>query len=170
MNPAAHRAAQALTVVLAVLTRFPTDAAELVLNVLPAVTRLLQIGVPFTQPAMVTAVLTELSNLVTPVAAVQAALQEEAPVVPVGEVRAVEALTDVPEVHKGVTVSGSATILAFPEHSGLAVLEMSVGMPYRMLKFIAMLQEHIYAKEAATEVLTNATKTRLNVWLNMQAI
>ncbi len=69
MNPAAHRAVpipQAL--VPAALTRFPTVAAELADVVNLVVIATLRTGVPFTRHVMATAVLTELSNLVTHVA------------------------------------------------------------------------------------------------------
>ena len=69
INPAARRAVpipQAL--VPAALIRFPTVAAELADVVNLVAVRLLIIGAPFTRHVMATAVLTELSNLVTHVA------------------------------------------------------------------------------------------------------
>ena len=63
------------------LIPFLMAAAVLVHDVNLVVTHLLQTGVPSTQPVTAIAAKTELSNLVIHVAAVQVALQEEAPVV-----------------------------------------------------------------------------------------
>ena len=63
------------------LIPFRMAAAVLVHDVNLVVTHLLQTGVLFTQPVTAIVVVTELSNLVIHVAAVQVALQEEAPVV-----------------------------------------------------------------------------------------
>ena len=57
----------------------------------------------------------------------------------------------------------------YKEHNGLVAPE-AAGMLFKMLKFIVMLQELIFAKGAVTEVLTNAIKIRQNVRLNMPAI
>ena len=81
MNPAARRAVPIPQVLVPVaLTRFPTVAAELADVVNLVVIATLRTGVPFTRHVMATAVLTELSNLVTRVAEDQdAAAREEAP-------------------------------------------------------------------------------------------
>ena len=80
MNPAARRAVPIPQVLVPVaLTRFPTVAAELADVVNLVVIATLRTGVPFTRHVMATAVLTELSNLVTRVAEDQdAAAREEA--------------------------------------------------------------------------------------------
>ena len=87
MNPAARRAVPIPQVLVPVaLTRFPTVAAELADVVNLVAVRLLIIGAPFTRHVMATAVLTELSNLVTRVAEDQdAAAREEAPAAGVTE-------------------------------------------------------------------------------------
>lgn len=57
----------------------------------------------------------------------------------------------------------------YKEHNGLVAPE-AAGMLFKMLKFIVMLQELIFAKGAVTEVLTNAIRTRLNAKLIMPVI
>ena len=94
INPAAHRAVPIPQVLVpAALTRFPTVAAELADVVNLVVIATLRTGVPFTRHVMATAVLTELSNLVTHVAAAQDVLPAGAEVIAVVD----QAALQVPE-------------------------------------------------------------------------
>ena len=76
MSLVVHQAVQMKQDVPAVRRLFRMAAAVLVHDVHLAVTHLLRTGVPFTQLVMAIVVVTELSNLVTPVVVVPAALQE----------------------------------------------------------------------------------------------
>ena len=119
MNPAARRAVPIPQVLVPVaLTRFPTVAAELAGVVNLVVIATLRTGVPFTRHVMATAVLTELSNLVTRVA--------EAPVAPpAGAVTAAADQAEEAPVAPAVATTVRATVmLPFPAARPAAVTEV----------------------------------------------